>query len=134
MGARSASRSELLAKLSVTILRCFTRSTQQVMAGKDQLFPVTLLQAITKSSHDPDYPKDSACIFTVDLATGKRADADHSVVAVGRSDISGRVWIADCIGGVLTPARSGDDDYQQGRAVQAGPHPDREAARRRVLR
>jgi hypothetical protein len=80
-----------------------TRSTQQVMAGKDQLFPPTLLQAITKSSHDPDYPKDSACIFTVDLATGKRADADHSVVAVGRSDISGRVWIADCIGGTLTP-------------------------------
>jgi hypothetical protein len=54
-------------------------------SSKDQLFPETLLQSITKSSHDADYPKEAPCIFTIDLATGKRADADHSVVAVGRS-------------------------------------------------
>jgi predicted phage terminase large subunit-like protein len=73
------------------------------MSSKDQLFPTTLLAQATRSSQDADYPKNAPCIFVVDLASGKRADADNSVLAVGRSDHQGRVWVADVVGGVLTP-------------------------------
>lgn len=73
------------------------------VASKDQLFPPTLLQGITKSTQDPEYPKGAPCIFTIDLAEGKTAASDSSVIAVGRVDVQGRVWIDDVVGGQLSP-------------------------------
>jgi predicted phage terminase large subunit-like protein len=95
---------ELLAQLKRDDPEMFVpQYLNRVMAGKDQLFPPSLLAQATKSSQDADYPKNAPCIFVVDLASGKRADADNSVVAIGRVDMNGRAWIADVVGGVLTP-------------------------------
>jgi predicted phage terminase large subunit-like protein len=95
---------ELLAELQRKDPEMFvSQFLNKIMLGKDQLFPSTLIQASTKATSDPEYPATAPCIFVVDLATGKRADADHSVIGVARVDNRGRVWVVDLVGGIMSP-------------------------------
>lgn len=75
----------------------------QAVATSDQLFNDALLARATRSKEDPEFPANGSCIFTVDLAEGKKIDSDSSVVAVGRVDHLGRVWAQDMRGGKLPP-------------------------------
>lgn len=95
---------ELLAQLQKDDPEMFApQYLNRIAGGKDQLFPSTLIQASTKATSDPEYPAQAPCIFVVDLATGKRADADHSVIGVARVDNRGRVWVVDLVGGIMSP-------------------------------
>lgn len=76
----------------------------QIIPAKQHLFPETLLLASVKTTKDADYPALAPCVFTVDLAESKKADSDHSVVAVGRSDAFGRVFVVDVVGNTMSPA------------------------------
>jgi len=76
----------------------------QIIPTKHHLFPESLLLSAVKSTKDDDYPAAAPCIFAVDLAEGKKADSDHSVVAVGRADGLGRSYVVDVVGGTLSPS------------------------------
>lgn len=73
------------------------------VATADQLFPPALLQRVTKSKQDPEYPSGAPSLFVVDLANTSTAVADNTVISVGRADGRGRVWVEDVVGGQWSP-------------------------------
>lgn len=79
----------------------------EVLMAEDQLFPQHLLQRATKSKADPEYPANAACIFTVDLAPTTNSGSDSSVIAAGKPDSRGRVWVDELRGGQWTPYQFG---------------------------
>lgn len=74
----------------------------KIITAKQHLFPESLLLSKVKSSKDPEFPKESPTIFTLDLASSKRADADHSVIAAGKMENS-KIWITDVVGSTFSP-------------------------------
>jgi predicted phage terminase large subunit-like protein len=79
----------------------------EIVATGDQLFSSATLQRATKSKVDPEYPAQAPCIFTVDLAPTASETSDSSVIAVGKPDSRGRVWVDDVVGGQWTPFQFG---------------------------
>lgn len=69
----------------------------QIVAGHRQIFPEKLILSSVRSSDDKAFPTRAPTVFFIDLAEGKRADSDHSVIAVGRQS-GNTIWITDCIG------------------------------------
>jgi predicted phage terminase large subunit-like protein len=103
-GRKIGFTAELLASLKRDDPEMFApQYLNRVMAAGNQLFPTSLLMQSTKSTQDKEYPANAPCIFTVDLAEGKTAYADSSVIAVGSSDYRGRVWCKDMVGGQFSP-------------------------------
>jgi predicted phage terminase large subunit-like protein len=74
----------------------------QIIPAKTQLFPEALMLSSVRASKDPEFPATSPTIFTVDLASSKRAHADHSVIAAGKGSPAG-IWVTDCVGGTYSP-------------------------------
>jgi len=75
----------------------------RIVADGDQIFPPDLIQRVTKSRVDPEFPAQGSCLFTVDLANSASSTADSTVIAVGRPDSRGRVWVEDVVGGQWSP-------------------------------
>jgi predicted phage terminase large subunit-like protein len=79
----------------------------EIFAGGQQLFPPELIQRITKSKADPEYPAQAVCVFVVDLANTATKTADDTVIAVGKPDSRGRVWTDEVAGGQWSPFQIG---------------------------
>jgi predicted phage terminase large subunit-like protein len=74
----------------------------RIIPTKQHLFPEPLLMAAVRASKDPSFPSTAPTVLAVDLATGQKADSDHSVIAAGKLGASG-IWVTDCVGGVFSP-------------------------------
>lgn len=77
----------------------------RIFSANRQTFPLELLLSSVRSTKHEQYPKDHLCYFAVDLAESKKADSDHSVIAIGRRDSNGAIWIEDVVGNNWTPAQ-----------------------------
>ena len=77
----------------------------RIHATGRQTFPQEMILTSVRSTKDPRYPANTVCYFAVDLAESKKADADHSVIAIGRKDNNGNTWIQDVIGSTWTPGQ-----------------------------
>lgn len=89
---------EILLKISQDSPEMFwAQYFNQIVAGHRQIFPEKLLLGSVRASDDKAFPSHAPTIFFIDLAEGKRADSDHSVIAAGRQS-GNTVWITDCVG------------------------------------
>ncbi len=96
---------ELLSRLQTDDPEMFgPQYLNKVLIGKDQLFPSSLLMTATRSRQDKDYPANAPVVFMIDPAFSRNRDSDHSVVAIGRQDGFGRVWIDDVVGSTYSPS------------------------------
>ena len=76
----------------------------KIVAAGRQLFPRETLLTSVRSTKDPEYPANAPCVMTIDLAESQRADSDHSVLTVGRTDGRGRIYVQECLGAVWSPS------------------------------
>lgn len=75
----------------------FAQYFNQIVAGHRQIFPEKLILSSVRASDDKAFPTHAPTVFFIDLAEGKRAESDHSVIAAGRQS-GNTVWITDCVG------------------------------------
>jgi predicted phage terminase large subunit-like protein len=68
-----------------------------------QIFPQELVLGSVRSRNHPDFPQQSPVYFSLDLAETSKDESDHSVIAIGRRDVSGSLWIEDVVGSNWTP-------------------------------
>jgi predicted phage terminase large subunit-like protein len=78
----------------------------RIFAAGRQIFPQELILTSVRSTKHEGYPADNNCYFSVDLAESKKADADHSVIAIGRRDRAGALWVEDVVGSTWTPSQT----------------------------
>jgi len=95
---------EMLAKFQEDDPETFSAQyLNQIVSAKNHIFPSELLMSCVRASSDKDFPIHSPAFFMIDLAEGGK-ESDHSVVTVGKSDGTGRVWIVDCVGSNFSPS------------------------------
>jgi predicted phage terminase large subunit-like protein len=77
----------------------------KILVGKSQIFTeADLLSAVRPTDH-AEFPKSGPCFFAVDLAWSQKEYSDQSVIAIGRVDVHGRMWILDVVGGTFSAAQ-----------------------------
>jgi predicted phage terminase large subunit-like protein len=78
----------------------------RIFSANRQVFPHELILLSTRSNKHVGYPENHTCFFALDLAESSRAEADHSVIAIGRRDANGATWVDDVVGSNWTPAQT----------------------------
>jgi hypothetical protein len=77
----------------------------RILAVGRQTFPIELIYGSTKSTKDAGFPANGMCFFAIDLAPSAKAESDNSVIAIGKRDGNGAIWIEDVVGETWTPSQ-----------------------------